>query len=139
MKKLSLLTTLTLLSSTLLFSYEGCGKTHDEALSKLNENIISKVSHSSNFDLVDIKESKKGDELCLSVDKKAQVAHTNVLAIHFLTLDAKTLPKESSAAIAKLKTWLESIDKLNSLVPFFMNQLLKMSLKSILNKSFSQN
>ena len=129
--------------------YEGCGKDRNDALENLSTTIlanvqsdfsqstksdrqdgsesieqkISSILHvSTNLSLVNQNIFKKGNQICISVDRKDQIENTQKLLTNALVYDAKNLPKDPNQRLVKLQEWLSKIKQANNLVLAFFEE-----------------
>ncbi|MDQ7068888.1 MAG: hypothetical protein Q9M40_13490 [Sulfurimonas sp.] len=149
--KVTFLLILTLLGSQALMAdlpfsskYEACAETKKEALYALSESILSRVStsteqevlvtnsddvqskvssyssSSTNLSLVEIKYNKVGEEFCAVVYKDEQIKNTKKLLKQALLYETKNLPSDIDSKIEKLSLWLSDIKQLSFLIPAFL-------------------
>lgn len=138
-------------------TYEGCADTKKEALYALSENILSRVSTSTeqqvlvrndddvqskvssysksttNLSLVDITYKDTGKEVCAVVHKDDQVKNTQKLLKQALLYETKNLPTHIDSKIEKLSLWLDNIKQLSYLVPAFLKDVDTDKEQNILN------
>ena len=136
-----------LFASSTLFGYEACAPSQNEALQKLSSMILSNVENSftqqtslnrdateenvdqkidsilkvsSKLALVKQDIQTKNGLVCIKIDPKEQVEHTEQMLSKVLTFSESNLPKDLNEKLTKTQEYLQDIKQTSNLVTAFL-------------------
>lgn len=136
-----------LFTSSSLFAFEACAPSQNEALEKLSSMILSNVENSftrqtsvdkngadenvdhkidsilkvsSNLSLVKQNIFTKENLVCVSIDPKEQVEHTESMLAKVMSLSSENLPKDANEKLKKSQEYLKDIEQTSNLVTAFL-------------------
>ncbi|MDY0122538.1 MAG: Ig-like domain-containing protein [Sulfurimonas sp.] len=159
-----------LFASSSLFAYEACAPSQNEALEKLSSMILSNVENSftkhtsvdksgaeenvdqkidsilrvsSNLSFVKQDISTKDGSVCVKIDPKEQVEHTEQMLTKVLAFSESNLAKDINEKLKKTQEYLKEIEQTSNLVtaflkPSYLDDPNKHDLKKISAKLQSQ-